>query len=54
MLLTIKEAAERCGRSRDWFYTHALSQVDSRWIGNRRYVVAASLESWISNGQDAA
>lgn len=53
MLLTITEAAARVGRSRKWFYEHALPHVDSRWIGPRRYIVAASLDAWVA-GKDAA
>lgn len=47
MLLTVTEAAARVGRSRTWFYAYALPHVESRWIGARRYVVAASLDEWI-------
>lgn len=53
MLLTVTEAAAKVGRSRKWFYTHALTEVETRWIGGRRYVVAASLDEWI-NGLDGA
>lgn len=51
MLLTITEAAAKVGRSRKWFYDHALAHVETRWIGGRRYVVAESLEQWV---RDAA
>lgn len=53
MLLTVTEAAKKVGRSRGWFYTHALNEVESKWVGNQRFIVAASLERWI-NGQDDA
>ena len=52
-LLTVTEAAARTGRSRKWFYEHALPNVDTRWIGGRRYVLAASLDAWIQ-GHEAA
>ena len=53
LLLTITEAAERVGRSRKWFYEHALPEVQTRWIGGRRYVVTESLDRW-ARGGDAA
>lgn len=55
MLLTITEAAERVGRSRKWFYEHALPNVRTKWVGNVRYVIADSLDEWINRDQgDAA
>lgn len=53
MLLTVTEAAKKLGRSRPWFYEYVLPHVETKRVGNVRYVVAASLERWI-NGQDAA
>lgn len=50
--LTITEAAEYMGRSRDWFYRQVLPSVEVRWVGGRRYVVKRSLDSFIAG--DAA
>jgi predicted DNA-binding transcriptional regulator AlpA len=54
MLLTITEAAEKVGRSRKWFYQHALPNVRTKWVGNVRYVVADSLDEWVNDAQDGA
>jgi len=50
-LLTVDEAAARCGMSRDWLYRHARTLPFARRVGRSLRFSETALERWLSTRQ---